>query len=322
MKIQKVAFIGAGKIGTGLALNCVMCGIPAALLTLQTPEELAQCRERVKEILDFFVENGVLNEDQACQAGNRITYAASVAEAVAGAQIIQESVPENIEVKRKTLQEIENAAAPDAIIATTTSGLSVSEVFANCKHQERCVGGHPYLPAHIIPLIEVTKAQRTSDETIKQVMEFYRMIGKEPVLLQKEMVGFIANRFSSAIHREAVNLVMNQVCSVEDVDKALVYSLGIRWATMGQALSLHLNASPEGIRDFTKKFNWVPGQPNRRLATLADWTVFPENWDQVFADGLEQEIAARPLETGRDIRGIEAWRNKMLLQILRLHKKI
>ena len=319
MEIKKVAFVGSGSIGTGLAINCMLHGLPVAL---QTRRQVDLCKERIRSGLEFFLHNGIITQEEFDRALGLAVYTTSIQEAVADAQFIQESGPEKLEIKRELLQQIEEYAPADVVIATSTSGLSITEIFAQCRHPERGIGGHPYLPAYLIPLVEVTKGEKTSQQCAQTALDFYKQIGKEPVLLNKEVIGFIANRFSSAIHREAVHLVMEGVCSVEDVDKALVFSLGIRWATMGQALTLHLNASPEGIRHFTEKFHWVPGQPNKRVAALADWTVFPEGWDKVFADGLDTAIAHRPKETGNDIPGIEAWRDQMLLGILKLHHKI
>lgn len=319
MELKKAAFVGSGSIGTGLAINCVLSGVP---VTLQTRRQVDLCKQRIREGLEFFLNNGIIDQERYEKALSLASYTTSIEEAVAGAQFIQESGPEKLEIKHQLLEEIEKYADPAAIIASSTSGLSITDIFAQCAHPERGIGGHPYLPAYLIPLVEVTKGQNTSDEVAGKAMEFYKTIGKEPVLLNKEITGFIANRFSSAIHREAVHLVMEGVCSVEDVDKALVYSLGIRWATMGQALTLHLSATPEGIRHFTEKYHWVPGAPNKRVAALADWTVFPEGWDKVFADGLDEAIANRPAEMGNDVKGIEAWRDQMLLGILRLHHKI
>ncbi len=319
MEIKKAAFVGSGSIGTGLAINCILHGIP---VTLQTRRQVDLCKQRIREDLGFFLTNGIIDQAKYDEALALASYTTSIEEAVTGAQFIQESGPEKLEIKQELLAQIEQYADPAAIIATSTSGLSISDIFSACAHPERGVGGHPYLPAYLIPLVEVTKGKATSSETAQAAMDFYRAIGKEPVLLNKEITGFIANRFSSAIHREMVHLVMEGVCSVEDVDKALVYSLGIRWATMGQALTLHLSASPEGMRHFTEKYHWVPGTPNKRVAALADWTIFPEGWDKVVADGLDTAIAHRPADTGNDVKSIEAWRDQMLLGILRLHHKL
>ncbi len=318
-EFKKVAFVGSGLIGTGLAVNCVIAGLD---VTVQTRSNTERCQNRLENNLQFMFEHDIIDEAQLKAAKERLTITTSVEEAVTGADFIQESVPENLEVKQDMIAQIESFAKEDAIISSSTSGLSITEIFSKAKDPSRCIGGHPYLPSYIIPLVEVTKGQQTSQETAEKALAFYKQIGKEPVLLNKEVTGFIANRFQSAIHREIVDLVMNGVCSVEDVDKALVYSVGIRWGIMGQALSLHLNAAPEGLAGFTEKFHWKPGAENKRVAALAKWTVFPEGWDKVFGEGMEEELAHRPEEWGRDIPGVEKWRDEMLVEILKLHGKL
>ncbi|MBQ9032000.1 MAG: 3-hydroxyacyl-CoA dehydrogenase family protein [Parasporobacterium sp.] len=315
---HRAAFIGSGLIGTGLAVNCVLHGLE---VTVQTRSNVERCQSRIETALTFMKEKRVIDEEGYTAAKNMITYTTSVEEAVKDAYFITEAVPEKLEIKQEMIAQIEDYASAEAIIASSTSGLSITEIFAKAKHPERCIGGHPYLPSYLIPLVEVTKGQKTSEETAQEAMEFYRLIGKEPVLLNKEVTGFIANRLQSAIHREIVHLVMNGVCSVEDVDKALTYSVGIRWGIMGQALSLHLNAAPDGISNFTTKFHWVPGTPNKRVADLASWTIFPEGWDKVFGEGMEEELSHRPESWGRDIPSIEKWRDDMLFEILKLHEK-
>lgn len=318
-EFTKVAFVGSGLIGTGLAINCVVAGRNVAV---QTRNNVERCRKRLEDNLQFMLDHKIIDATQLERAKSRLVITTSVEEAVEGADFIQESVPEKLDIKQNVIAQIEAYGKSNAIIATSTSGLSITEIFSQAVHPERCIGGHPYLPSYIIPLVEVTKGLRTTQKTAETALEFYKSIGKEPVLLNKEVTGFIANRFQSAIHREIVDLVMNGVCSVEDVDKALVYSVGIRWAVMGQALSLHLNAAPEGLAGFTEKFHWVPGAENKRVAALANWTVFPQGWDKVFGEGIEKELANRPDTWGKDIAGVEKWRDEMLVEILKLHKKL
>lgn len=316
---KKVAFVGSGLIGTGLAVNCVVAGLE---VSVQTRSNTERCQSRLESNLQFLFEHGIINEEELQAAKGRLTITTSVEEAVTGADFIQESVPEKLDIKQDMIAQIESFAKDDAIIASSTSGLSITGIFSTAKNPARCIGGHPYLPSYIIPLVEVTKGEQTSAETAQRALDFYKTIGKEPVLLNKEVTGFIANRFQSAIHREIVDLVMRGVCSVEDVDKALVYSVGIRWGIMGQGLALHLSAAPEGIGGFTEKYHWQPGQENKRVADLASWTVFPEGWDKVFGEGMEQELAHRPESWGRDIPGVEKWRDEMLVEILKLHGKL
>ena len=318
-EIKKAAFVGSGLIGTGLALNCITHGVP---VTLQTRRQIDLCKARISEGLKFFNEQGIIRPEEAEKAAGLATYTTSIEEAVADAGMIQESGPDSLDLKQELIAEIERFAPADAVIASSTSSQLITNIFAKASHPGRGMGGHPYLPAHIIPLIEVTKGKNTSDEFVEKAKAFYSYIGKEPVVLNKEVAGFIANRFQSAIHREAVELVERGVCSVEDADKALVYSVGLRWSVLGQFLTMHLGASPDGIGRFLEKYHIDVSKPDGSLSDMASWTVFPPDWCDKAEDGLKSAIENRAEETGRDMASIEAWRDKMLAATLRLHGKL
>lgn len=319
MNTIKVAFIGAGQIGTGLALNCIIHGIPVSLQTLQTEEEINLCKTRIELGLKFFVENNLISEADADKARKLYAITSTIEEAVKGAALISESVPDDVKLKQSIIEQIESACSDTAIIISTTSSCSITEIFSKAAHPERCMGGHPYNPSYLIPLIEITKGEKTDSAYVQKAKEIFEQMGKVPVVLNKEVIGFIGNRYQSAIHREAVDLIENGVCSVEDADKALVYSVGIRWGIMGQFLTMHLGAAPEGIGNFDKKFHNKPGIPDRRLSNMPRWTAFPSDWCELAQKGLEEAIEKRPAETGQDIPSIEAWRDKMLISILQLH---
>lgn len=316
--IKKAAFIGSGLIGTGLAVNAATHGID---VIVQTRRQIDLCRTRIQEALDFLEEKESITSKEKEEALGRIRFTTDIAEAVVDADIIQESVPDKMDIKQSMIAQIEELAKQDAIIATSTSSLSITKIFENAKHPERCMGGHPYLPAYLLPLVEITKGEKTDDKYVTIAKEFYSAIGKEPVVLNKESIGFIANRLQSAIHREIVDIVMNGICSVEDVDKALVYSVGIRWGVIGQAMVMHLGAAPEGLSGFCEKYGTKNGVPNGRLSALASWNAYPENWDKVLGKGLEEAIKNRDPRTGNDIESISKWRDNMLAEMLKLHNK-
>ncbi len=314
-----VAFVGAGLIGTGLALNCVTHGVP---VVLQTRSQTERVKNAMATGLDFYVEHNIITAEEKEKAASLITITTSVEEAVTGARFIQESGPDSIELKHQIIAQIEAAAPADAIIASSTSSLSITKVFEQAEHPERCMGGHPYNPANLIPLVEITRGEKTADEYVAKAKALYTEIGKEPVVLNKEVIGFIANRYQSAIHREAVDLVNNGVCSVEDADKALMYSVGLRWSVIGQFLTMHLGAAPEGIGNFNAKYHIDVTKPDGRLSNMPTWTTFPADWDKKAGEGLEEAIANRAPETGRDLDSIAKWRDKMLVDTLRLHGKL
>ncbi len=317
--IKKAAFIGSGLIGTGLAVNAAVHGVNVAV---QTRRQIDLCRKRVFDALDFMVEKKIISPEQREETLDRVLFTTDLNEALEGARFVQESVPDKLDIKHEMLSKIEALVDDDAIIATSTSSLSITKIFENMAHPERCMGGHPYHPAYLLPLVEITKGEKTTDEYVAVAKEFYSAIGKEPVVLEKESIGFIANRLQSAIHREIVDIVMNGICSVEDVDKALVYSVGVRWGVIGQAMVLHLGAAPQGLSGFCEKYGSKYGVPVPRLQALASWDAYPENWDKILGKGLEEAIQHRDPETGRDIESISKWRDDMLVEILKLHKKL
>ena len=316
MNINKIAFVGAGLIGSGLAINCITHGIPAAL---QTRRQTELCKSRIDNGLSFFVEKGIITKSDAEKAAALVTITTSIEEAVSGATMIQESGPDALDLKHELVSRIEEFAPEGAIIATSTSNRSITTVFENAKHPERCVGGHPYNPSYLIPLVEVTKGAKTSDKYVAIAKIIYESMGKVPVVLNKETIGFIANRYQSAIHREAVDLVENGVCSVEDADKALVYSVGIRWGILGQFITMHLGAAPEGIGGFNDKYGIDVTKPDQRLSDMPRWTTYPSDWTSHAETGLSEAIAHRPKKNGVDIPSIEKWRDDMLVEILKLH---
>ena len=317
MSQNKIAFIGAGLIGSGLAINAITHGIPAAV---QTRSQVERTTNSIENGIKFLLEKGVIDEAKAAEARSLYTVTTSIEEACKGATMIQESGPDKMELKHSIIAQIEAAADLAAIICTSTSSKSITEVFSEAQHPERCMGGHPYNPAYLIPLIEITKGEKTEDSYAQKAKEIYTEMGKVPVVLNKEVIGFIANRYQSAIHRECVDLVENGVCSVEDADKALVYGVGIRWGIMGQFLTLDLGVGEGGIGAFNEKYGVDVTKPDGRLSNMPTWTTFPADWCEVAAPGLADEIAHRDPSTGNDQASIAAWRDDMLVDILRLHK--
>ncbi|MDY6307523.1 MAG: 3-hydroxyacyl-CoA dehydrogenase family protein, partial [Oribacterium sp.] len=218
----KVASISAGVIGYSYALKFAMGGHEVWAQN-RTEESSALAKSRVEGSFQTLVKNGVYSDEKAKEILSRIHYTTSVEEAVKDAMFIQESSAEHYDVKHEIVKQIEEFAPEDAVIASSTSGLLVTEIAKYAKHPERFVGGHPYNPPHLIPLVEITKGEKTEDWAVEKAKAFYTEIGMEPVVLQKEALGFICNRLQMALYREVVNLVLSGVCTVEDADKAVTF---------------------------------------------------------------------------------------------------
>src|SRR5439155_9810452 len=160
--------------------------------------------------------------------------------ALSGADFVQENGPERPDFKIKLYADMDDATPPDAIIASSSSGLTMSVIQSGCKRPERCVIGHPFNPPHMIPLVEVVGGAKTSEETIRRTTEFYTSIGKRTVRLNKEIPGHVANRLQAALAREVYYLVAEGVVSAADVDTALCWGPGLRWGIMGNMMLNHL----------------------------------------------------------------------------------
>ncbi|MCR4442454.1 MAG: 3-hydroxyacyl-CoA dehydrogenase family protein [Peptococcaceae bacterium] len=316
--IKKIACVGAGLIGAGWATNFLMKGYPVVLYDIKE-EFLEQARQRISQNLQFLVNKKVLDEKRFAAAMQAVACTTSLEEAVKDVQLIQESGPENYEVKQALLVEIEKHAHPTAIFASSTSGLLISEIARYAQHPERCLGVHPYNPPHLIPLVEISKGDRTSDAVVDTVYEFLSSLGKEPVILRKEAPGFIANRLQMALYREAVDLVNRGVCSIEDVDKAACFGPGLRFGIMGPNLIYQLGGGAHGIKGL---LTHVGPSVEMWWADMADWKKWPEGWPDKAQEGVNRAMANRPPEFGRTPEEIAAWRDDMLIELLKLHKKI
>lgn len=316
--IKCAASVCAGVIGYSYALKFAMEGLEVWAQN-RTEESSARAKGRVEESLSSLVKNGVYTEDEAKEVAVRIHYTTSIAEAVKDAQFIQESSAEHYDVKWQIVYEIEAAAAPDAIIASSTSGLLVTEIAKNAKHPERFCGGHPYNPPHLIPLVEITRGEKTSEETVECAKAFYQKLGMEPVVLKKEALGFICNRLQMALYREVANLVMSGVCTVEDADKAVTFGPGIRWGIMGPSLVFELGGGAGGVSGL---MNHLHDSTTLWLQDMADWKEFPAEWADIAQKGVDEELAHRPAEVGNTPETLAEWRDKMLIEELKLHHKL
>ena len=317
-EIKKVACVGAGVIGYSWALYYSLKKLEVYVYDL-TEEKLELAKKRIHDSLLNLMKNDVVDENEISLIEGRIHYTTSIEEAVKEVQFITESGPENYEVKQKMAEEMERYTASDTIIATSTSGLLVSEIAKNAIHPERFIGAHPYNPPHLIPLVELTKGDKTSDEVLECAKEFYQLIDKEPVVLQKDALGFICNRIQMAVYREVCDLVMKGVCSVEDADKAVTYGPGLRWAIMGPSLVFELGGGEGHIDGLMKHLN---PSISLWLHDMADFKDFPEEFPEIARKGVEEALKNRPQEIGNDDQSLAEYRDKMLIEILKLHHKL
>jgi len=301
MEKNKAAFIGSGIIGSGLAVNALLHGYP---VTLQTRSQVEKMKNRVAHILDLFVSNAVITPDEAKAAAALATYTTSIEEAVTGAFFIQESGPENIETKIALYEEIEKYADDDAIIGSSTTAFMPSDLQKNARAPERILVGHPYHPSYLLPLVEICGGKLTSEDAIERAKQFYESIGKFALVSRKEASGYIVNRVNWAALNEARKTVEEGFCTVEEMDKAIMYGPGMRMAITGQLLTISLGIEG-GMR-----------------ASAAKYGGEPSPVDEMIAQGIDDEIMSRPEAIGNTVDGVADFRDKAIIEILRLQNML
>lgn len=232
MKIEKVAVLGAGTMGHGIAELAAIAGWQVVLCDISV-ELLAKAVNAIKESLTRLEQLGELKGDSTSQVLQRISTVTSISEAARTADFVIECLPEKLEFKQKIFKELDEVCRPEVILATNTSGLSPSAIAKDLKHPERVVVAHFWNPPQLIPLVEVVPGEKTSSETMDIAVEWVKALGKQPVRMKKECLGFIGNRLQFALLREALHIVEQGYADVEEVDKAIIYGHGRRLAVTG-----------------------------------------------------------------------------------------
>lgn len=242
---EQVAVIGAGTIGASWAALFLAHG-----LAVRVTDPAPGTEERVQATLDqlgpILAALGLPGEG----LGERLAFFGDVEEAVEGADVVQENGPESIAFKRELWAKVEQAASPAALLASSTSGMRASSMAKAMADPSRLVVGHPFNPPHLVPLIEVVPGELTAPAVVEEAVAFYAALGKRPLVIRKEIPGFVANRLQSALFQECVHLVAQGVVSMEDLDAVVTNSIGLRWAAAGPFLTFHLGGGPGGLPHF------------------------------------------------------------------------
>ncbi len=248
-EIKHTAVIGAGLIGASWAALFAASGRSVAIYD---PAPDAQ-----KRVLDFIAETRptLKRLGLAIEPRGKITFHTNPADAVAGADFIQENIPERLPMKHDIFAQIEPALDKNAIVASSASGLTLSQMQAGWNDPGNFILGHPFNPPHLIPLVEVMGNDKTRAGVVARAESFYTAIGKVTIRLNKEVVGHVANRLQAAIWQEAIHLAAEGVASVTDIDKAITAGPGLRWAAMGPSALFHLGAGDGGLEAFFDHFS-------------------------------------------------------------------
>jgi 3-hydroxyacyl-CoA dehydrogenase len=308
MDIQKVACIGAGLIGQEWATLFSSKGLEVILQDV-TEIILEKSMKGIRSNLMFLEEKNFLKQGETEAALKRIKVSTLIGEAVQDADYVQESVPDDYGLKKQVFREMD-AAAPDyAILASSSSGLVMTEIQKATAKPQRCVLVHPVLPLYLIPLVEIVGGKQTSPETVSAAYDFMKKVGKVPVLLKREVPGYIINRLQAALLREAIDLVDKGVASAEEVDKAFCVGIGLRDPIIGPFLRIHLAGG--GVERFLENLS----QSYRyRWETMETWTSIPPSAERKIIKGVKDMEIVRT----KTLEEIKNWRDEVLVKLLKV----
>lgn len=300
--VQTVAVIGTGVIGAGWATRCLAWGLDV-VASDPAPGAEARLRAAVARAWPAISQLGLA----AGASPDRLRFAASIAEAVAEADFVQESAPERIELKQAIHRQIDAAARPDILVASSSSGLLPSEIQAGCEHPERVLIGHPFNPVYLLPLVELVAGAKTAPESIERARAFYAGVGMHPLHVRKEVPAYLSDRLQEALWREYLHLVNEGVATTDELDQAMAYGPGLRWAFWGTGMIFHLAGGEAGMRHMLEQFG-----PALKLP-----------WTKLEAPELTEGLIDRMVEgtqaqaAGTSIQELESLRDNALISVMR-----
>ena len=313
--MDNVTVYGGGVIGSGWTIAFMMGGKKVTVYDINE-ECLSSTKRRIEAWACrlYEIDPAAFDRELIEKRLGQIKYVCDVEDAVKDANFIQECGPEKIDIKRAMIGSIEKFNSK-AVIASSTSSLTVTAIAEGALHPERIVAGHPFNPVHLMPLVEVCGGEKTSEESLCAAKTMYSEIGKVPIVLKKECPGFVVNRIQNALNREVQDLVLREVVSVEDIDNAVTFGMGIRLGLIGPHMVFELAGGDGGIDEYVAKYK--PSKAS--LGDLAGWTERPAEYDSIAVEGTKEELRRRPDEKGNTHGTLERFRDKGLIELLAFH---
>jgi L-gulonate 3-dehydrogenase len=301
--MTNVAIIGAGLIGRAWSIVFARAGFTVAIWD-QVPQQTTLAKGFIADRLPELRDAGLLKEEPAAVL-DRIHPMQSLWETVRDAEYIQENGPERVEVKTALFSELERAARPDAIIASSSSGIPASAFTENLRTRHRCLIAHPVNPPYLVPLVELCPAPWTDPAVTERARDIMVKAGQVPATVKKELDGFALNRLQGALLAEAFRLLADDVISPADLDALVKDGLGLRWSFMGPLETIDLNA-PGGLADYCNRYG--------PLYWLMQQQMKPLEWDEALIDRLHQARRAELPATMQPVR--QEWRDRRLMALL------
>jgi len=305
--MKKIAIIGSGLIGRAWAMVFARAGHQVKMYDT-APGAVSRAIGLVEEGL-VELKNAGLIDDAPADIVKRISATESLADAVGDADYVQENTSEKLDIKREVFRMLDEAAPPHCILASSTSTIRTSRFSEGLEGKHRCIVAHPVNPPHVVPIVEVSPAPWTAPEVVERTRALHEKVGQVPIIVKKEIEGFILNRLQAALLRESWRLVDEGYVTVDDVDKTIRDGLGLRWAFMGPFETIDLNA-PGGISEYAAIF----GTPYHQMMDGVEY----KPWDDELISRIEAQRRERMPHEQHAER--EAWRDRRLMALV-AHKR-
>ena len=304
--INKIAIIGTGVIGSGWTLRLLAKKKEVYVFDPNLKQEkflLDEIKRTTKSLKNFYKTSTISTK--------KLFLKKSIKEAVKDADLIQENGPENEKIKKKIVKEISKWSKPNAIIASSSSGLLPTKIQSACKNPARFIIAHPFNPVYLLPLVELVKGKKTKNNFIKKSEIFYRSLGMQPLIVKKEIEGYLSDRLQESMWRESLHIINENLASTDDLDKAIIHGPGLRWSLMGTFLTFHLAGGELGMRHMLKQFG-----PALKLP-----------WTKLKAPKLTKKLSNRIIKgakkqsKGKSIKELTTIRDNFLIDLLKLKNK-
>ena len=301
--VKTVGIVGTGVIGAGWTARFLARGIDVI-----ASDPAPGAEEALRAAVDRALPSIRKLSQAPLENIGTLSFTNDVGELARSVDFVQESAPEREDLKRDLLARIDAEASIEVIIASSSSGLLPSRIQADCRHPERVCIGHPFNPVYLLPLVEVLGGEKTADTTINRAMAFYESVGMHALKVRTEIAGYISDRLQEALWREALHMVADGVATTGEIDDAVIYGPGLRWAIMGTCLTFHLAGGDQGMRHMLEQFGPALELPWTKLKA-------PELTDELIDRMVEGTLAQAD---GRSVEDLEALRNDCLIGIMRV----
>ena len=305
-KIKKVAVVGTGVIGIGWIIRFLSHDLKVFAYDKNLKQKSIMNQEIIRALP--FVKK-LFNKKKINL--NNLKFFSSLKDSVKDADFIQECAPENYKLKTKLISQISKNCKTNVLISSSSSGLLPSKIFSKCKNNKRGVIGHPFNPVYLLPLVEIVPGKRTTLKSLKEANKFYKSISMKPIILKKELPGYLSDRLQEALWREALHIINEGYATTEDLDRAIEDGPGLRYSLMGTFLTFHLAGGKAGMKHMLKQFG-----PTLKLP-----------WTKLKAPKLSKKLSSRIIDgtkkqaKGKSVKKISAIRDEYLVKLQKLRKK-